>query len=117
MNRHLAAATLLTIASTTAAADDQSLDAALGGALGGGLGALIGNELGGRNAAIVGGALGAGAMTAVTTDEPRREYRDYRGYREPARYERRYRYDDDHWRRHHRRSHFCPPGQGKKGNC
>jgi len=109
MNRHLAAAALLTLAGGTVAADDQRLNAALGGAVGGGLGALVGNELGGRDGAIVGGALGAAAMTAVTTNEPRP--------RERVRYE--YHERDHHgdWYAPRQRSRFCPPGHAKKGEC
>ena len=118
MKRHLLVVlSMISLVSVPLHADDQSVDAALGGAVGGGLGALIGNELWGRSGAITGGALGAGAGAAVATDDyrrygyPRPPYdggyvpygsgylpfdRSY-GYRPPGR--------------------FCPPGQARKGRC
>lgn len=92
-----------TLSSIPVMADNQSLDAALGGAIGGGLGAAVGNEVAGRNGAIVGGALGAATGAAVTTKDDRRYPRPYQpAYRSyppgpPGR--------------------FCPPGQAKKGRC
>jgi hypothetical protein len=90
-------------------ANDQNLNAAVGGALGGGLGALVGNVVGGRTGAIVGGGLGGAAGAAVSTHETR-SYPPPRYYPERGDWapENRYPY---------RRGGFCPPGQAKKGNC
>jgi hypothetical protein len=114
MKRHLAiviSVTMTSLSWSSAMADNQSLDAALGGALGGGLGALVGNEIGGRSGAIVGGGLGAAAGAAVTTREERRDppprvYRD-RGYWAPDYYD----------GPPGSPGRFCPPGQAKKGRC
>lgn len=89
-------------------ADSSTWDAAIGGGIGGAAGAAIGNEVGGRDAAILGGALGGALGTAINTDEEPRRTRTYKKtYYESdrPRYERR------------PRSHFCPPGQAKKGRC
>jgi hypothetical protein len=86
---------------------DSTLDAAIGGGIGGAAGAAIGNEVGGRDGAIVGGALGGAIGAAVTTkDEPRHTdtHRETYYRSTPVRYE-------------HPGSHFCPPGQAKKGRC
>ena len=87
-------------------ADDQSLNAALGGALGGGAGAYIGNELGGRDGAVIGAALGGATGAALLTkgsyDDRRRRDRDADRY---------YRRAPGH------PGYFCPPGQAKKGRC
>src|SRR5512139_1551980 len=85
-------------------ADDDTLDAAIGGGVGGAIGAAVGNEVGGKDGAIVGGAIGGAAGAAITTD------------------------GDDHDDQHHQdggnhyqtgnqgHGKFCPPGQAKKGN-
>jgi hypothetical protein len=62
--------------------------------------------VGGRDGAIIGGAIGGAAGAAVTTDDnaphqrpaPKTYYRN-----EP--------------RNNHNGSTFCPPGQAKKGRC
>ncbi len=93
-------------------ADDDTLDAAIGGGVGGAIGAAVGNEVGGRDGAIVGGAIGGAAGAAITTDGDDHDH-NHRG-------------DDHNYRGHshnqyHSASHghgkFCPPGQAKKGNC
>jgi hypothetical protein len=101
----IAAFTLVTFQAT---ADNSTLDAAIGGAIGGGAGAAIGNEVGGRDGAIIGGALGGAVGAAVNTDGEGHRHSSYRKARH---------YHDDHHHHYHRSSHFCPPGQAKKGNC
>ena len=78
----------------------------LGGGIGGAAGAAIGNEIGGREGAIVGGALGGAVGAAYTTDESRQHKDQHRDtyYESTPRYQ-------------HPGSHFCPPGQAKKGRC
>lgn len=87
-------------------ADNSTLDAAIGGGIGGAAGAAIGNEIGGSDGAIIGGALGGAVGAAVTTDEKSQDSNSYRkvNYRSTPRHE-------------HSGSHFCPPGQAKKGRC
>lgn len=92
---------------TVAQADNQSMDAAIGGAIGGGLGAYIGNEVAGRDGAIIGGALGGATGAAVTTDD------HHHGTHETTRYV----YPPQpHYHGPPQRG-FCPPGQAKKGRC
>jgi outer membrane lipoprotein SlyB len=88
-------------------ADSSTLDAAIGGGIGGAAGAAIGNEVGGRDGAIIGGALGGGVGAALNTEEESH-------------------HADGHENVYYRRSqpvheypasHFCPPGQAKKGRC
>ncbi len=84
------------------AADNQTIDAAIGGAVGGAIGGAIGAEVGGREGAIIGAGVGAAAGAAVNTKDSEaydKEHRVY--YYEKSR---------------HRRT-FCPPGQAKKGRC
>lgn len=100
-----ALALVSTLLAAPAFADD-TLDAAIGGGLGGAAGAAIGNEVGGRQGAIVGGALGGGVGAAIATDDDGDHDHDGR---------RVYRGED--YDEHHHGSHFCPPGQAKKGNC
>lgn len=106
MNKHCLAYVLALLAFQVHA-DSSTLDAAIGGGLGGAAGAALGNEVGGRDGAIIGGALGGAAGAAIATDdEPHHAgghenvyYRDRTPlYAPPA-------------------SHFCPPGQAKKGRC
>ena len=96
-----------TLLSFEANADSSTLDAAIGGAIGGGAGAAIDNEIGGRDGAIIGGALGGAVGAAVTTDEDRHHHRSP---------DKTYLSSDYHRHEHHG-SHFCPPGQAKKGRC
>ena len=93
--------------STIVVADNQSLDAAIGGAVGGGLGAYIGNEVGGRDGAIIGGALGGATGAAITTDEHHHRPAESMHYVYPSK---------PHYHEPPRRG-FCPPGQAKKGRC
>lgn len=79
-----------------AIADDDTLEAAIGGGLGGAAGAAIGNEIGGDEGAIIGGALGAAGGAYLATEED--------GYDDDDRDDR---FNED----------FCPPGQAKKGRC
>jgi hypothetical protein len=88
-------------------ADSSTLDAAIGGAIGGGAGAAIGNEIGGRDGAIIGGALGGAVGAAVTTGEE-----SHHGTPSSKPH-----YDNYHPHGGHTGSHFCPPGQAKKGRC
>lgn len=87
-------------------ADNSTLDAAIGGGIGGATGAAIGNEIGGRDGAIIGGALGGAVGVAVSTDDEPGHTGVYRKtyYRSVPQYE-------------NPGSHFCPPGQAKKGRC
>ena len=103
--KYLFLTTLLSV--TLAHAGDSTLDAAIGGGLGGAVGAAIGNELGGRDGAVVGGALGGGIGAAVTTND-KSGARDSDGRHESH-------YKGSHNK--HSNSHFCPPGQAKKGRC
>ena len=99
---------VLALMAIEANADSSTLDAAIGGGIGGAAGAAIGNEIGGRNGAIAGGALGGAVGAAYNTDDAPR-YRDEHSntyYRSAPRY-----------RYQHPGSHFCPPGQAKKGRC
>jgi hypothetical protein len=110
--RYLIAAFALVTFQTSA--DNSTLDAAIGGAIGGGAGAAIGNEVGGRDGAIIGGALGGAVGAAITTDGDTHRHRSYKEayYDDHDDY-----YRDLHHRHEHHSSHFCPPGQAKKGNC
>ncbi|MFT3930165.1 MAG: YMGG-like glycine zipper-containing protein [Spongiibacteraceae bacterium] len=87
---------------------DLTTDAAIGGAIGGAVGGAVGAQVGGREGAVVGAGIGGAAGAAIATqgDKDPRNDRDDR-YREH--------YDDDH--HHSHPSHFCPPGQAKKGRC
>ena len=96
---------ILGLALTGVAHAGSTMDAAIGGGLGGAAGAAIGNEVGGRQGAIIGGAVGAAAGTAITTDDDH-DYDRHRHVEYPV-----------HEGHHYRGSHFCPPGQAKKGNC
>lgn len=102
--RYLVLAFALTI--VEANAGNSTLDAAIGGGIGGAAGAAIGNEIGGRDGAIIGGALGGAVGVAVNTDDEPRHSGSYRKtyYRSAPRHD-------------HPHSHFCPPGQAKKGRC
>ena len=86
---------------------DSTLDAAIGGGIGGAAGAAIGNEIGGRDGAIVGGGLGGAIGAAVNTDDDSRHTNSYRKTN----------YESSQPRSGHSGSHFCPPGQAKKGRC
>lgn len=88
-------------------ADNSTLDAAIGAGVGAAAGAAIGNEMGGRDGAILGGALGGGVGAAVATDEETHN----KSIDTKTNYSsRKYKYK-------HNGSHFCPPGQAKKGRC
>jgi len=105
---------LLPMAAGAASAGDLTTDAAIGGAIGGALGGAVGAQAGGRNGAILGAGVGGAAGAAISTQgdrDPRRsqQYEERRHY-DDRRYD-----DDDHHHRHG--SHFCPPGQAKKGRC
>ena len=63
---------------------------------------------GGRDGAILGGAVGAATGTAITTKDQREDYYDHDRRRDDY---------DDHRSYRKSRGHFCPPGQAKKGNC
>lgn len=67
-NKNVFAAALLFLASATAMAGSDTLDAAIGGAVGGAVGAAVGNEVGDRDGAIIGGAIGGAAGAAIATD-------------------------------------------------
>jgi outer membrane lipoprotein SlyB len=100
-------ALVFTLIVVDAIAGDSTLDAAIGGAIGGGTGAALGNEVGGRDGAIIGGALGGAVGAAVATDdEPR-----HNSTHENTYYRNEYHLHEDNG------SHFCPPGQAKKGHC
>ena len=96
----------VTLVSAPAGAENSTLDAAIGGGIGGAAGAALGNEIGGRDGAIVGGALGGAVGAAVNTDEDRHNRKQGKNTS--------YRSDDRYVRP---TSHFCPPGQAKKGRC
>lgn len=87
---------------SSAYADNSTMDAAIGGGIGGAIGAAIGNEVGGREGAVIGGAIGGGVGTAVATDGDSAKH-----HSEPTRIH----VEPSHSHR------FCPPGQAKKGNC
>ncbi len=97
---------VLTLLVVEANADSSTLDAAIGGGIGGAAGAAIGNEIGGRDGAIIGGALGGAVGVAVSTDEEPQYSSPHKKtyYISPPLHE-------------HPGSHFCPPGQAKKGRC
>jgi uncharacterized protein YcfJ len=98
---------VFTLMVVEANADSSTLNAAIGGGIGGAAGAAIGNEIGSRDGAIIGGALGGAVGAAVNTkDEPRHTSR----YRKTN-------YESSQPRHEHHGSHFCPPGQAKKGRC
>ena len=88
-------------------ADSSTWDAAIGGGIGGAAGAAIGNELGGRDGAIIGGGLGGAIGAAVNTDD---ESQHKKSYRKTS-------YKGSSSRPGNSGSHFCPPGQAKKGRC
>ena len=96
-----------TLTSASAIAGNSTWDAAIGGGIGGAAGAAIGNEVGGRDGAIIGGALGGAVGVAVNTDEKQQHGSSYRKTS----------YRSEHHRHDHHHSHFCPPGQAKKGRC
>jgi len=98
---------VFTLMVVEANADSSTLDAAIGGGIGGAAGAAIGNEVGGRDGAIVGGALGGAIGAAVNTKD---ESQPTSGYRKTN-------YESSQPRSGHTGSHFCPPGQAKKGRC
>ena len=100
----------LGLTAAAATADNATLDAAIGGGLGGAAGAAIGNEVGGRDGAIAGAALGAAVGTVLNTEPQRR-------HRTPVRESQSSHYDYAPARGGHPHSHFCPPGQAKKGRC
>ena len=85
-------------------ADDDTVDAAIGGGIGGAAGAAIGEKLGDRDGAIIGGAIGGAVGAAIATDDQRSPKRSepvvMRRIEAPG-----------HPARH------CPPGQAKKGRC
>jgi len=85
----------------------STLDAAIGGGIGGAAGAAIGNEIGGRDGAIVGGGLGGAIGAAVNTKDESRPTSRYRKIN----------YESSKPQSGHSGSHFCPPGQAKKGRC
>ena len=95
--------------STLARADDQSMDAAIGGAVGGRLAAYTGSEFGGRDGATLGGAGGAATGVVVTTAGHR--YRPERGpyYASPPTSRPHYRVPSQH--------DSCSPSQTKQGRC
>ncbi|MFU8814401.1 MAG: hypothetical protein ACNA7W_03585 [Pseudomonadales bacterium] len=73
----------------------------------------MGSELGGRNEAILGGAIGGALGTAIVTRDRRQQHDHYA----PA--PRHYQYAD-HGRWHERRPPgppHCPPGLAKQGRC
>jgi len=104
----IAVAALLPIAAQYGWCGDMTTDAAIGGAIGGAVGGAVGAEVGGRQGAIIGAGVGGAAGAAIATegDKDPRDDRDGR-------------YDDRYYegRDNHRPSHFCPPGQAKKGRC
>jgi hypothetical protein len=85
-------------------ADDDTVDAALGGGIGGATGAAIGEKLGDRDGAIIGGAIGGAVGAAIATDDERAERRSDPIVLRPV-------VAPSHPARH------CPPGQAKKGRC
>ena len=98
---------VFTVMAFDAVADSSTLDAAIGGGIGGATGAALGNELGNREGAIIGGALGGAIGAAVNTDnEPQYSNPHKKTY-----------YIESQPRYDHPGSHFCPPGQAKKGRC
>jgi outer membrane lipoprotein SlyB len=116
--RYLVAAFALVTFQATA--DNSTLDAAIGGAIGGGAGAAIGNEVGGRDGAIIGGALGGAVGAAVNTDDDDHRHSSNRKARYDDGHDHYYRghhHRHEHHRHEYHKTHFCPPGQAKKGNC
>lgn len=113
--RTIAFVVVLAASAPTAAGDNLTRDAAIGGGIGGALGGAVGAEVGGRKGAIIGSGVGAAVGTAVATEG----------------------HDDHHDHHHdggvvpdsleihahaghpvgHDRGRHCPPGQAKKGRC
>ncbi len=95
----------LSLVVVQANANDSTVDAAIGGGIGGAAGAAVGNEVAGRDGAIIGGALGAAVGAGIATDgappSPRVKLPKVQVYEHDS----------------HPHSHFCPPGQAKKGRC
>lgn len=100
---------LLPIGAQVAWSGDLTTDAAIGGAIGGALGGVVGSQVGGRQGAIIGAGVGGATGAAISTQGDRGSDHDGRYYEGHRPYE----YDADYGRP----SHFCPPGQAKKGRC
>lgn len=110
-------ALVFALTSASAIAGNSTLDAAIGGGIGGAAGAAIGNEVGGRDGAIIGGALGSAVGVALNTDEKHHHSSPHRRtYFGSDDYQHEY-HRHDHYRYERYHSHFCPPGQAKKGRC
>ena len=103
-------ALLLTVSTVfpVAWADDQTVDAAIGGGVGGAVGGAIGAEVGDRKGAIIGSAVGAAVGTAIATED---DHHGHKGEKVdiPA--------SSVSHATSHSHGHFCPPGQAKKGRC
>lgn len=108
--------TVLPLGASLAWSGDLTTDAAIGGAIGGALGGVLGAQAGGRQGAVIGAGIGGATGAAISTQGDGGGYRDERYYEgRPYREEHRHHeYDDDDY---DRPSHFCPPGQAKKGRC
>lgn len=76
MKKQIAASALLSLCLLSANA--MANDAILGAVLGGGAGAFVGHSIGGRDATIIGGAIGAAAGAAIASDDDRRDRRHVR---------------------------------------
>ncbi len=94
---------LLMLVSGYALADNDKVEAAIGGGVGGAVGAVVGEELGDREGAIIGAAAGAAIGAALATDDD-----EVTELREPIVTV----VEIDHPHPRH-----CPPGQAKKGRC
>lgn len=88
-------------------ADDDKVEAAIGGGVGGAVGAVIGEELGDKEGAIIGAGVGAALGAAIAIDE------DEGGDEKSGQPEVVVKVaDSDHPHDRH-----CPPGQAKKNRC
>jgi hypothetical protein len=96
----------LIISGSAAYADNDKLEAAIGGGVGGAVGAVIGEELGDKKGAVIGAGVGAAVGAAIAVDDDdHHDHGDHSadgaklaGHGHPA-----YRH--------------CPPGQAKKNRC
>jgi len=93
-----------------AVADDDKVEAAIGGGVGGAVGAVIGEELGDKNGAIIGAGVGAavGAAIAIDEDEEKLEKGEKPEHHDEAAELAKY---------GHPTYRHCPPGQAKKNRC
>lgn len=106
--RYLVLFGLLSIsASTSVVADDDKVEAAIGGGVGGAVGAVIGEELGDKEGAIIGAGVGAAIGAAIAVDEDEGD-----AGKQPQR-----EVVVEVVETGHPHDRHCPPGQAKKNRC